>query len=331
MYTMKTTKFKSMLCYLLTIGFLFASCSSDDDTMQDPGDLQQKTFMYEFHNGQAVPSAPYDGIHPDNLMAEMTVEEMDNGQSMISVTVMNTIQGEMYMVHAHDAADPTTTPNGTPYNESPNVNLFVQMAEGNGGDVTVTQTTDMSFTEITEMYEGFFVIHDPLQELNTADVSTYLTVGAFAREQPETNYMSATFNYDFNVGQTDEAFAYSGDHPSTLSAMMKIQELAEGKSRVSVMLENPISGETYMVHAHDFADPSETPNGTPYNEAPNGDVMVLMIEGSSMPMNSQISAMSFNDLTTNYGAFFVIHDPLQPINTADPTTYVALGVFADQS
>ena len=84
-----------------------------------------------------------------------------------------------------------------------------------------------------------------------------------------------------------------------------------------------------MVHAHDFADPSTTPNGTPYDETPNPNVMVLMMEGGNMPMNSQISTMPYNNLINDYEAFFVVHDPLQPVNTADPSTYVILGVFAD--
>jgi len=292
-------------------------------------EMESSTYMYEFNNGQVVPTAAYDGMHMDNLMATMTVEEVSGSETEISVTLTNTVDGEVYMVHAHDAMDPATTPNGTPYDETPNGNVFVQMANGNGGDVTVTQTVSMSYSAIVNDYEGFFVVHDPLQAINTADISTYLVVGSFARTQTATNLSSMTYNYDFNTGQVDPAYAYSGAHASNLGATLKVQELANGESRVSVAIMNSINGETYMVHAHDMADPATTPNGTPYDETPNADVLATMINGNGMTAyNSQHSSMSYADLTANYNAFFVIHDPLQAIDTTDPTTYVVLGVFA---
>jgi hypothetical protein len=242
--------------------------------------------------------------------------------------VENTIAGETYMIHAHDAADPASTPNGTPYNETPNSQVFSQMAMGTGGTVTVTQTVNMSYESITSTYEGFFVIHDPLQAINTTDISTYLVVGAFAREQGMTGYKTMMYNYDFNTGQIAPAFAYSGTHPSNLEAMLKIQETASG-SRVTVMLSNAQNGQTYMVHAHDKADPSTTPNGTPYNETPNSDVCTLMLMGmDNMAYSNQLSMLSFDEITTQYDAFFVVHDPLQSISTTDPNTYVILGNFA---
>ena len=191
---MKTSILKFSLKYAFT-GLLSAlvltSCEKkdDNDNMNNP-DLKTSTYNYEFNNGQVVPTAAYSGDHMDNLSAEMMVEEMSGGGSKITVTIMNTIDGEMYMVHAHDAADPSTTPNGTPYNETPNADILVQMGEGNGGTITVSQETDMSYDELTTSYEGFFVIHDPLQPINTADISTYLVVGNFARQQTETNLKS---------------------------------------------------------------------------------------------------------------------------------------------
>ena len=67
----------------------------------------------------------------------------------------------------------------------------------------------------------------------------------------------------------------------------------------------------------------------PYNETPNSDVCVMMIPGNGMSSNkSQISSKTYTELTTTYDGFFVVHDPTQAINTADPTTYVILGSFA---
>ncbi|MDZ7847970.1 MAG: hypothetical protein U5L96_15130 [Owenweeksia sp.] len=205
----------------------------------------------------------------------------------------------------------------------------MQSAQGNGGTVSVSQETDRSYENLTGSYEGFFVVHDPLQPVNTADISTYVVVGSFAREQSPTNLMSETFMYDFNNGQIDSAFAYMGPHTDNLEAMITVQELANGSSRVSVVLHNSMAGETYPTHAHDKKDPSTTPNNTPYDETPNTDVLVVMIEGNGGDAyGGQASPKSYQELTSTYEAFFVVHDPLQPVNTADPTTYVVLGNFA---
>lgn len=51
-----------------------------------------------------------------------------------------------------------------------------------------------------------------------------------------------------------------------------------------------------MAHAHDQADPMSTP----YDETPNSDVLAFGIEGNGMKAyNSQISSMSYSDLTMN--------------------------------
>lgn len=314
---------------LLTFGIAVSSCKKDDPQPEPEPTMQTATYDYEFNNGQVVPSAAYMGPHADNLTASIKVEEVSASQSMITVTLNNTASGQTYNIHAHDAADPNTTPNGTPYNESPNANVFVQTLDGNGGSASVSQTVNMSFSEITTSYEGFFVVHDPMQAMSTTDISTYLVVGTFARTQTSTNFSSGEFAYDFNTGQLNAAYAYNGMHANTIGGTLRVQELADGGSRISVMLNNTMNGETYMVHAHDAADPNTTPNGTPYNETPNSGLCTLMISGNGgTAWSSQMSTMSYADITMNYEGFFVVHDPLQAIDTTDPTTYVILGLFA---
>lgn len=161
---------KVTLAMVMAIGL--ASCSEEDDMMDD--EPMTMSYSYDF-------SGSYSGTHPSDFSAMMEVEEIDDNSCKITVTLMNTLDGEMYMIHAHDAADPANTPNGTPYNESPNQNVFVQMASGNGGTVTASQTANMSYEEITASYEAFFVVHDPTQDISTTDLTTYLVVGAFAR------------------------------------------------------------------------------------------------------------------------------------------------------
>ncbi len=153
-------------------GMMITSCGSDTES---------ESFDYSF--SEAYEADPATSAHPSDLDATLTVEELEDGGSMITVELTNTIDGETYNIHAHDAADPATTPNGTPYNETPNAAVFANQLVGNGGTVSVSQETALSFTEVTTTYDAFFVVHDPLQAINTADISTYLIVGSFAREQ----------------------------------------------------------------------------------------------------------------------------------------------------
>ncbi len=306
---------------LFLLGFL-SSCGDDPV-------LESTSFNYVIHNGQAVPSAAYAGSHPTDFTATMKLDEMENGNTMITLTLDNTVEGATYHMHAHDAADASTTPNGTPYNETPNGDIFAQMVEGNGNTVSVSQEASMSFTELTDTYSGFFVVHDPLQAISTTDITSYLVVGGFARTQDNPTYSSATFSYDFNTGQLVPDFAYAGTHDTDLAATIQVDELADNKSRITVRIMNTMDGETYNTHAHDMADAATTPNGTPYIETPNGEVFAGPIEGNgNMAARTNVSSMSYEMITTSYDGFFVVHDPLQDLSTTDPTTYVLLGVFA---
>lgn len=155
-----------------------------------------------------------------------------------------------------------------------------------------------------------------------------LVVGFMSCEK-EAELQSKTFSYSFNTGQVAATYAYSGSHPNTIAAELTLDEMADGTTKVSVTLTGANDGTTYMVHSHDAADAATTPNSTPYNEMPNGNVYAspVVVSGGT-GTSSQISTMSFEALTTTYSGFFVVHDPTQAINTADPTTYVILGSFA---
>lgn len=330
---MKT--FKHFLLPMLALGLILGatSCKKDDDEPMDPTpsnpSMMSVTYNYEFNNGQVVSAAAYDGMHSDALTASMQIDELSSTQTKITVTLTNTVSGATYHVHSHDAADPATTPNGTPYNETPNAAVFVKMATGNGGTISLSQTIDMSYNDLISNYNGFLVVHDPLQAMSTVDISTYLVVGAFARPQASSGLDSAEFDIAFNTGQVAAQYAYSGTHPGNITAKLNLQELADGMTRVSVMLYNTMNGEMYMIHSHDFADPATTPNNTPYNETPNSNVCTLMATGNGGTVHAnQMSSLSISDLTTVYEGFFVVHDPLQPIDTTDPTTYLMLAQFA---
>jgi hypothetical protein len=314
---------------LLAITLLFGMQSCKKKDKDEPTTtMMSSTYNYQFNNGQIVASAAYNGTHQDNLSASMKVEELANGHAKITVTLMNTVNGATYHTHAHDAADPATTPNGTPYNETPNAGVYSQMIVGNGGTVSMSQETMMSYAQITSVYSGFLVVHDPLQPLSTTNLSTYVILGTFARTQSAA-LPSMMYMYNFNTGQVSPTFAYQGTHANTLMGHLRVQALADGTSRVTVILNNSMSGQTYYIHAHDAADPATTPNGTPYNETPNSSICTLAIQGNGGDAYaSQFSTISLTDLSSTYNGFFVVHDPLQAISTTDPTTYVLLGLFA---
>jgi hypothetical protein len=152
-----------------------------------------------------------------------------------------------------------------------------------------------------------------------------LAVGFMSCEK-EAEMQSKTFNYSFNTGQLDTAYAYptAGAHPNTINAELKLDEMADGTTKVSVTLTGALDS-TYAVHAHDVS----TGTALPYNRTPNALVYAAPVVVSGGTGTSfQISTSSFEALTTTYDGFFVVHDPTQAVNTADPTTYVVLGTFA---
>jgi len=43
---------------------------------------------------------------------------------------------------------------------------FIQMAEGNGGSVTISLKVSMLYPFITNEYNGYIVVHDPKQPIS---------------------------------------------------------------------------------------------------------------------------------------------------------------------
>ncbi len=339
MFLLSSNRWIIILATLFVSAGLFAACSDSTSTGPDP-EPDMAMAEYGFNEGQLLgdPATAYRGDHPRTLMAELLIEERADGNANVTITLTNTIDGEVYPVHAHDAADPETTPNNTPYDETPNSDILAGGLEGNGGTASLTTETNVSYEMLISEYEGFLVVHDPTQELSTTDLSTYLVLGVFGESLPEgeLSLRSAEYSYAFNEGQLlgDTGTAYDGDgegdHPRNLSATILIEERGNGMANVTVTLENTLDGFTYPVHAHDAADPNTTPNGTPYDETPNADVFAGGINGNGGTVSStNETEISWTELTEEYEAFFVVHDPTQDISTTDLTTYLILGIFAE--
>jgi hypothetical protein len=324
---------------LLAAGMaLFTACNEDPEP-EMPFTPSMETFSYGFNEGQLLnnPATAYDGDgagdHPRNLSAKLELKEMENGNAEVTIRLENALDGMQYPVHVHDAADPATTPNGTPYNETPNGEIFAGMISISNGMGSQTMQTEMNYDQLLDTYEGFLVVHDPTQDISTTNLGTYLILGTFAQDLPEAeaNLRTETFMYDFNEGQLldNMDLAYEGEHDRDLMAEIRVEEMIDGKAKITISLMNTMDGMTYRVHAHDAADPSTTPNGTPYIETPNGDIFAQGIEGNGGTVMAENDLMiSFNELTRNYEGFFVVHDPTQDISTVDLTTYLVLGAFA---
>ena len=171
---MKFTNFKFTALLFSAIMVLGMSSCGDDD-------LRSKTFSYDFNTGQVADAFAYDGTHPNTLTATVKLDELEDGGTDVTITLDNTIDGETYNTHSHDMADAASTPNMTPYNESPNGNVFAMPLEGNGGEVSGTNKSTLSYDALTTTYDGFLVVHDPLQDLTTVDPTTYVILGVFAR------------------------------------------------------------------------------------------------------------------------------------------------------
>lgn len=330
---------KTMSLGLMVAGLgLFSACN-DDPEPEMPFTPGMETFDYAFNEGQLLdnPATAYngdgEGDHPRNLSAQLEITEMENGNAEVTIRLENGLDGMQYPVHVHDAADPSTTPNGTPYNETPNGDIFAGMISVSNGMGSGSMETEMDYQMLLDTYEGFLVVHDPTQDLSTTDLGTYLVLGVFGQDlaEAEANLRTETFMYDFNEGQLldNTDLAYEGDHARDLMAEIMVEEMIDGTSKITISLMNTMEGMTYMVHAHDAADPTTTPNGTPYNETPNGDIFAGGIEGNGGTVMAENELeISYNELTRDYEGFLVVHDPTQEISTTDLTTYLVLGAFA---
>ena len=292
---------------------------------------KKTTFSYTIHNGESDPSAAYEGDHPTNFSVSVGLLKNEDGTTLMEVTLNNTIAGENYLMSVHNAIEQ----GATLFNEFPSDNILNETVVGNGESISITKTISIfnnivghSYDILIEDYKGYLVVRDPLQEGSITDLSTNLILAPFARER-DSSLERALFKYGFNNGQVVEEYAYTGTHPSNLDAEIQLDELANGKSRVSVRINNTRDGQLYHTHVHDVADAASTPNGTPYTEVPNADIFAATITGNGgMTSFTNISDASFRFLTKTYDGFFVVHDPFQDLSTADPTTFVMLGVFA---
>ncbi|MEX2565715.1 MAG: hypothetical protein WD431_07230 [Cyclobacteriaceae bacterium] len=164
----------------------FSACN-DDPEPEMPFTPGMETFDYAFNEGQLLdnPATAYngdgEGDHPRNLSAQLEITEMENGNAEVTIKLENGLDGMQYPVHVHDAADPSITPNGTPYNETPNGGIFADMITVSNGMGSGSMQTEMEYNMLLDTYGGFLVVHDPTQALSTVDLTTYLVLGSFAR------------------------------------------------------------------------------------------------------------------------------------------------------
>jgi putative alpha-1,2-mannosidase len=158
---------KSLFLLTLVVGFM--SCEKEVE-------MQTKTYSYSFNTGQADAAYAYSGSQANTIAAELMLEEMADGTTKVSVTLTGAIDST-YAVHAHDVVSGGTLP----YNQTPNGLVYATPVVVSGGTGTSSQISTMSYEALTTTYDGFFVVHDPSIAPNTADPTTYVVLGTFAR------------------------------------------------------------------------------------------------------------------------------------------------------
>jgi hypothetical protein len=160
---------------LLFLSFSLLACEKD----QEPESHSPPSFSYSFNEGQNELKTAYTGDHPRDLRAEMQLLEGDSGGTRIRITFSNTLDGETYAVHAHDYDADSTI--GLPYEFSVNTAVLNQNPVGRTGTLEIEQHSDSSVAYFENRYQGYLVVHDPLQPVQTKKPSSFLILGRFAR------------------------------------------------------------------------------------------------------------------------------------------------------
>ena len=162
---LKTALLLALTCFLLT------ACQQNELFVP-----QSKARVYAFNTGQVDNSYAYTGTHRDDFTVELTLTEREDQKTEIKVIIVNALAGETYSVGAYDKVDPATN-NGLPFSATPNTAILSETIIDKG----VTFVSDQSFDELVNNYEGFLIIHDPLQAISGTDPSTYLILGDFTK------------------------------------------------------------------------------------------------------------------------------------------------------
>lgn len=182
----KATLFASVL-------LLFSACQHHEAPVPAEVVLRSATYTYAFNRGQLGEGTAYQGDHATHMTAVLTIEELSENRCRVKMLLNHAIEGTTYLVHAHDAAYPETTPNNTPYVESPNEAILSLAITGVGHNhgglghrvahiaAKGEQESRFGFDYLTQVYGGFIVVHDPLQSVSTTNLQSFLVVNKFAR------------------------------------------------------------------------------------------------------------------------------------------------------
>ena len=156
---------------------------------------------------------------------------------------------------------------------------------------------------------------------------TFLTAMVSCKKDDDAPAMrSKTYTYAFNTGQVGAGTAYNGTHAKTLTATVKLDEQANNTTKVTVTITNTVSGQKYPTHVHDGRTPTAG-DPLPYVQTPNSSIFAAEITGNGGTATaSNMSTMTFENLTTVYAGFFVVHD-ITIMSTTDLKTYLVVGGF----
>ena len=167
----------------------------------------------------------------------------------------------------------------------------------------------------TRRVQGFFLF-----------IALVTTVVACSKDDDPPAMRSKTYAYAFNTGQVGAGTAYNGTHAKTLTATVRLDEQANNTTKVTVTLTNTVNGQKYPTHVHDGRTPTAG-DPLPYVQTPNAGIFAAEITGNGGTATaSNVSTMTYENLTTMYSGFFVVHD-ITIMSTTDLKTYLVVGAF----
>lgn len=136
-----------------------------------------------------------------------------------------------------------------------------------------------------------------------------VVLGCNKVEDEEIALRSETFNYTFNNGAMGSGTAYNGTHDRSLSAQIKIEELQDGRTSFSAILNGTIPGAVYKVHIHDYQSPV-APSFLPYKTTPNISILATDVVGNgATAVSGGISTMGYDQFINAYKGILIVHDP----------------------
>ena len=174
----------TVIALLGVLSILAFSCKKDDPT--DVAKVyRRQVYTYQFNSGQVIGKPAYYNrrVRLDSMRATVVLQEQPLNQTLITVTLFNGPGGAVFPVGVHRVDSSYWG-----YSAGPDARVFAkQMAtKGLGSAVTDSFRSRYSFDFLTEEYNGFFTVKDPVApdpeyRIDTTSSAVFPVFGTFAR------------------------------------------------------------------------------------------------------------------------------------------------------